>query len=73
MSTVNGEPTTWVKSTHSSGDGGQCVEWAPDGARARGLVPVRDSKNPGGPHLHLTPTGWTGFVTALRNGDLDPA
>ncbi len=32
----------WVKSTYSSGNGGQCVEWAPQLATA-GNVPVRDS------------------------------
>ncbi|MYV60167.1 DUF397 domain-containing protein, partial [Streptomyces sp. SID4931] len=48
------ESTTqqWVKSSYS-GNGGSCVEWAPATASAVGIVPVRDSKNPGGPPLAL--------------------
>ena len=40
------DPTTmrWRKSSHSSGQGGECVELAYSGA-------VRDSKNPTGPVL----------------------
>ncbi|MBB0244935.1 DUF397 domain-containing protein [Streptomyces alkaliphilus] len=70
--TIDPRHTQWVKSTYSGGNGGQCVEWAPGRVRAGGVVPVRDSKNPRGPHLHLALAGWTDFVTALRDGDLDP-
>ncbi|WP_237404655.1 DUF397 domain-containing protein [Streptomyces sp. SN-593] len=31
-----------------------------------GVVPVRDSKDPGGPALAFTPAEWSSFVTALR-------
>ncbi|MFD8824854.1 DUF397 domain-containing protein [Streptomyces sp. NPDC059605] len=59
----------WVKSTYSGGDGGQCVEWAPDHARATGEFLIRDSKNPDGPHLALTHEGFTGLVElAKRHG-----
>ncbi|MGW2643734.1 DUF397 domain-containing protein [Streptomyces sp. NPDC001393] len=54
----------WFKSSYSNGDGGDCVEVAPS---IPGLVPVRDSKSPGGPVLLLTPTAWTPFITALKS------
>jgi hypothetical protein len=31
---------------------------------------VRDSKNPTGPALIVTPTQWAAFTAALRTGDL---
>ncbi|MER5882496.1 DUF397 domain-containing protein [Streptomyces sp. NPDC001941] len=65
MSTTRDQSTRWIKSTHSDGQGGECVEWAPS-LSAAGSVPVRDSKRPGGPRLHLTPHAWTTFVTALK-------
>ncbi|MEU8544001.1 DUF397 domain-containing protein [Streptomyces sp. NPDC048717] len=51
----------WVKSSYSGGEG-QCLEWAPEHARATGEVLVRDSKNPHGPHLSLTREGFAGLV-----------
>ncbi|GHI08196.1 toxin [Streptomyces cellostaticus] len=53
----------WRKSSYSNGSGGDCVEVA-DGIPA--LVPVRDSKVPGGPVLLLAPTAWTPFITSLK-------
>ncbi|WP_405614882.1 DUF397 domain-containing protein [Streptomyces sp. NBC_01511] len=52
----------WVKSTYSNGNGGGCVEWAPAHIPTTGTVPVRDSKDPAGPVLTLTPTAWATFV-----------
>ncbi|WP_063834497.1 DUF397 domain-containing protein [Streptomyces griseolus] len=49
MTTDSATPA-WVKSSYS-GNGGTCVEWAPGHAATTGAVPVRDSKNPGGPVL----------------------
>lgn len=60
----------WVKSSYSGNGGGNCVEWAPACASA-GHVPVRDSKNPGGPALTFTNAAWTSFVTAIRAGAFD--
>ncbi|MFJ2651981.1 DUF397 domain-containing protein [Streptomyces sp. NPDC087420] len=60
----------WVKSSHSNGDGGDCVEWAPSYAAASGLVPVRDSKDPAGPALLLRPAAFSAFVRAVRAGGL---
>ncbi|WP_326597990.1 DUF397 domain-containing protein [Streptomyces sp. NBC_01803] len=60
----------WTKSTHSSGNGGQCVECARNLAAATGAVPVRDSKDPRGPVLAFTTNGWTSFLSAVASGDL---
>ncbi|MEV8317214.1 DUF397 domain-containing protein [Streptomyces sp. NPDC059900] len=59
------EVATWRKSTYSGGEGGNCLEVA-DGHP--GVVPVRDSKNPGGPELVFQATAWTAFVTGLSAG-----
>ncbi|MFE2385454.1 DUF397 domain-containing protein [Streptomyces sp. SCPE 10] len=49
----------WIKSSYSSSDGPSCVEVAtPDETR----VLVRDSKNPTGPRLALTPATWASFL-----------
>ncbi|MFI1012800.1 DUF397 domain-containing protein [Streptomyces sp. NPDC020965] len=60
----------WGKSTYSGPSGGQCVEWAPAYASAHGVVPVRDSKNPAGPILTLTPTAFAGLVDFARRADI---
>jgi hypothetical protein len=48
----------WIKSSYSTADGPSCVEVAavPD------QVLVRDSKNPTGPRLSLSPDTWAAFV-----------
>ncbi|GLV98340.1 DUF397 domain-containing protein [Streptomyces lavendulae] len=56
---------SWRKSSYSNGTGGECVEVA-DGVT--GLVPVRDSKVPGGPVLLLSAAAWAPFVEALKGG-----
>lgn len=59
----------WRRSTHSSGGGsGDCVEVATD---LPGVVAVRDSKDPLGPALLLTPTGWTAFLLGVTTGEFD--
>ncbi|MGW3327062.1 DUF397 domain-containing protein [Streptomyces virginiae] len=58
------EMATWRKSTHSDGTGGDCLEVAdghPD------LVPVRDSKQPGGPHVVFHAQAWATFVGSVRD------
>jgi hypothetical protein len=52
----------WKKSSYSSGTGGNCVEVAllPDGGRA-----VRDSRNPAGGMLLLTPGQWQDLAKSL--------
>ncbi|MBB1254818.1 DUF397 domain-containing protein [Streptomyces sp. OF3] len=68
------EPMTreWVKSSYSN-NGGTCVEWAPRIASATGTVPVRDSKNPGGPVLNVSAPAFSAFVTAVKAGEVTGA
>ncbi|MEU3652441.1 DUF397 domain-containing protein [Streptomyces sp. NPDC032161] len=49
---------SWFKSSHSSNEGGECVEVSV----AEQAVLVRDSKDTARSHLTLTPTAWTHFV-----------
>ncbi|MFJ4095371.1 DUF397 domain-containing protein [Kitasatospora sp. NPDC089913] len=71
----------WFKSSHSSNEGGECVEvgWrtsahsGPDGgecvevAETTSAVLVRDSKDQSGPHLTFTPAAWEAFVAFTRS------
>jgi hypothetical protein len=52
----------WRKSSYSNAEGGECVEVA-DGLP--GVVPVRDSKNPGGPVVTVSVVAWRAFVGDL--------
>ncbi|MET4926607.1 DUF397 domain-containing protein [Streptomyces sp. PSRA5] len=63
---VTPAPESWVKSTYSSPEGGNCVEWSPAFAVAHGVVPVRDSKLADGPVLTVSPDGWHAFVRHVR-------
>jgi Domain of unknown function (DUF397) len=53
---------TWIKSSYSSGSGGNCVEVAtlPDGSRM-----IRDSKNPTGPVITVSAREWQAFRAAM--------
>ncbi|MFC8077701.1 DUF397 domain-containing protein [Streptomyces sp. NPDC057307] len=62
---VKSAPESWVKSSYSGQDGGNCVEWSPAFAQAHGVVPVRDSKLADGPVLTVSPASWRAFVAAL--------
>ncbi|WP_282694714.1 DUF397 domain-containing protein [Streptomyces sp. CC208A] len=53
---------TWIKSSYSGNDGGNCVEIAP-GPTDR--VPIRDSKAPEGPAVVFERTAWDTFVHSL--------
>ncbi|GAB2628446.1 hypothetical protein GCM10027168_70250 [Streptomyces capparidis] len=55
----------WRKSSHSAQDNSMCVEVA-DGVS--GLVPVRDSKDPGGPALLFSADAWAAFVAEVKRG-----
>ncbi|MFC9426260.1 DUF397 domain-containing protein [Streptomyces sp. NPDC056987] len=61
MSTFDLSNALWKKSSYSSGQGGECVEFAPNLAPS-GVVPVRDSKALTGPVLLLAPSAWSDFV-----------
>jgi hypothetical protein len=54
---------TWVKSSYSDNNGGNCVEIAP---AFPAVVPVRDSKVSEGPVLMLTRSAWSAFTAAVR-------
>ncbi|QKV95446.1 DUF397 domain-containing protein [Streptomyces sp. NA02950] len=58
----------WRKSSYSGHDGADCVEVAEIATRQR--VAVRDSKNPHGPTLLLSPAAFADFVTATATGAL---
>ncbi|MGW5939920.1 DUF397 domain-containing protein [Streptomyces celluloflavus] len=55
----------WRKSSYSNAEGADCIEVADD---IPGIVPVRDSKNPGGPALVIPAPAWNSFVTAVKTG-----
>ncbi|MFF7763255.1 DUF397 domain-containing protein [Streptomyces griseorubiginosus] len=53
------EQLTWFKSSYSGGEGGECLEVAV----TPHTIHLRDSKHPTGPHLTLSPTAWSAFVS----------
>ena len=53
----------WRKSSRSGGNGGDCVEVARNLPR---IVAVRDSKDPHGTALTVTPDEWARFITRLK-------
>ncbi|MGW4033848.1 DUF397 domain-containing protein [Streptomyces sp. NPDC004838] len=58
---------TWAKSSYSGSNGGDCIEVA---SGLTNVVAVRDSKNPSGPRLHLTPNAFAGLVTYAKNASI---
>lgn len=58
----------WRKSSRSGANGGQCVELA---GSPRGIVALRDSKNPSGVVLVFTADEWRAFLGKIRRGELD--
>ncbi|MFC8997848.1 DUF397 domain-containing protein [Streptomyces rochei] len=59
----------WRRSSHSNDQGGSCLEVVD--ARP-GVIAVRDSKIPAGPALLLSASGWTSFITSLKE-DVAPS
>ena len=55
----------WRKSSRS-GQTGNCVEVA---GNLPGIVAVRDSQDPDGPALTLTPAAWRALTRKVRSGD----
>ncbi|MFJ8039409.1 DUF397 domain-containing protein [Kitasatospora sp. NPDC096147] len=53
----------WQSSSYSGASGGNCVQPALNLSAAHGLVPVRDSKDPQGPHLEFGTAAWAAFAT----------
>jgi hypothetical protein len=58
--------TDWFKSSRSSGGSDNCVEVR----LTANEVGVRDSKARTAGTLHLTPTAWASFTTALKDARL---
>jgi hypothetical protein len=54
---------TWRKASRSSNNGGNCVEVA----RVSGTVAIRDSKDPDGPKLLLTPQAVHDLARAIKD------
>ncbi|MFC9753467.1 DUF397 domain-containing protein [Streptomyces sp. NPDC056921] len=81
---MNTEQLHWFKSSHSDGEGGNCIEvaydwrkssYSSDGggecvevATCPTTIHVRDSKSTQGPHLDLAPGAWSAFVAYARQG-----
>ncbi|QNP62528.1 DUF397 domain-containing protein [Streptomyces genisteinicus] len=62
-SRIDLDAVAWRTSSHSNGDGGECVEVA-DGPR--GHVPVRDSTRPAGAVVVVGAGAWAVFVGQLK-------
>ncbi|MDT0473387.1 DUF397 domain-containing protein [Streptomyces griseoviridis] len=60
------ESLRWVTSSYSD-NGGQCVQVAVDLAASRGVVPVRDSKNPAGLVLTVPAGAFASFVAGIKS------
>lgn len=58
----------WIKSSYSGSGGGNCVEV---GDLGNGHRAVRDSKDPAGPVLTLTPAAWSSFTAGVCDGQFD--
>jgi hypothetical protein len=63
---VNLAQATWRKSSYSGG-AQDCVEVA---GNVPGVVGVRDSKDPDGPALILSPRAWRAFAGQVKSGEL---
>ncbi|MFE7120772.1 DUF397 domain-containing protein [Streptomyces sp. NPDC057654] len=59
----------WFKSSYSN-NGGDCIEVASNLVPLRSVVPVRDSKNPDGPALAVSPDAWSAFVAFAARSDV---
>jgi hypothetical protein len=60
--------SSWVTSTYSDTDGGNCVQVR----HITRAVQVRDSKDPGGPIITFGTAGWRAFTSAIKS-DADSA
>ncbi|MFE7574307.1 DUF397 domain-containing protein [Streptomyces sp. NPDC057521] len=66
------ESPRWYKSSYSS-NGGNCIEVAANLTATTGTVPVRDSKQSGGPALSVSTEAFSSFVEGVRAGRFDAA
>jgi hypothetical protein len=61
---TNGRTHSWVKSSYSGADGGNCVEVA----IGEPAVPVRDSKQGEGPVIQFGRPAFAAFLGSVREG-----
>ncbi|MFD7492478.1 DUF397 domain-containing protein [Streptomyces sp. NPDC059832] len=66
--TTTTESPRWFKSSYSD-NGGQCIEVAVNLVAPRGVVPVRDSKDLGGPVLNTSAASFASFVAGVKAGE----
>lgn len=57
----------WRKSSRSDAHGNDCVEVA----QLPGVIGVRDSKNPQGPHLSVTAGVFAALANKIKRNELD--
>ncbi|WP_030249615.1 DUF397 domain-containing protein [Streptomyces violens] len=60
---ANLDRVRWRKSSYSTNEGGECVEVA---ELLPALVAIRDSKNPDGPVVTVTPGAFADLVAYVR-------
>jgi hypothetical protein len=65
---VTTESPRWFKSSYSN-NGGNCVEAAANLVSATGTIPLRDSKVPAGPVLHVPAAAFATFVAGVKAGE----
>ena len=61
----------WRKASYSTNNGGDCVEVTAAYRAAAGADTsclVRDSQDPDGPRLALSPAAWRAFTRRLKHG-----
>ncbi|MFD3329434.1 DUF397 domain-containing protein [Streptomyces sp. NPDC058701] len=63
--TTRTDSPRWFKSSYSN-NGGNCIEVATNLIASRGVVPVRDSKRPGGPVLDFAAGVFATFVAGIQ-------
>ncbi|GAA2427146.1 DUF397 domain-containing protein [Actinomadura vinacea] len=69
MSNPDLSAVRWRKSSHSTGQGGDCVEVA----NIAPAIAVRDSKDPDGPKLILDAADWRVLARRIRASERDSA
>ncbi|MGX1315382.1 hypothetical protein RKD24_005501 [Streptomyces calvus] len=61
---MSGTALVWFKSSHSSDEGGACLEVATHPT----AIHIRDSKTPDAPYLTVTPESWAAFLSIPSAG-----
>ncbi|MFA1551704.1 DUF397 domain-containing protein [Actinomadura chokoriensis] len=67
MSITDRSAARWRKSSHSTGQGGDCVEVAP----LTTAIAVRDSKDPDGPRVVVSTVTARSMIDAIKQGHHD--